>query len=182
MAWLARLLPLLLAGPARGFRPARLRRHQGPQSMAASTEGEAATKLVFVVAAAIFDGDEVLLATRLVGEKQFWEFPGGKVESGETPEGALRREIQEELGLDLGTLTPLTFASKSLGLGKHLLMPLFACSEWTGVPTLREGQSAFKFVSAESLEALEDGDVMPADVPMIPAVAQALRRMTPKQR
>ena len=189
MAWLARLLPLLLAGPAQGYHPAaRLQRHRGHQPMAASTasaegtKGEAsATKLVVVVAAAIFDGDEVLLATRNVDGRQLWEFPGGKVDAGETPEEALRREIAEELGLNIGELTPLTFASKSLGPGKYLLMPLFACSDWQGTPTPREGQAELKFVSADSLEALDACDLMPADVPMIPAVSAALRKR-PKRR
>jgi 8-oxo-dGTP diphosphatase len=152
--------------------------------MAAGVEGAApsATKLVFVVAAAIFDGDEVLLCTRNVDGRELWEFPGGKVEPGEDPEAALRREIAEELGLNLGALTPLTFASKSLGPGRHLLMPLFGCADWTGIPTLREGQSSLKFVNADALEALDASDLMPADVPMVPAVAAALRRLKPRQR
>ena len=94
-----------------------------------------------------------------------WEFPGGKVEAGETPEGALIRELQEELGIDTwaSCLAPLTFASHTYD-DFHLLMPLFACRKWDGTPQSREDQ-ALKWVRANELR---DYPMPAADVPLIP--------------
>lgn len=94
-----------------------------------------------------------------------WEFPGGKVEPGESPEVALIRELQEELGIDTweSCLAPLTFASHSYD-DFHLLMPLFACRKWKGTPMSREGQS-LKWVRPENLR---DFKMPPADIPLIP--------------
>ena len=94
-----------------------------------------------------------------------WEFPGGKVEPGETPESALIRELKEELGIDTweSCLAPLTFASHSYD-EFHLLMPLFACRKWEGIPTSQEGQ-AFKWVRGAELR---DYPMPPADIPLIP--------------
>ncbi|SLN21259.1 CTP pyrophosphohydrolase [Roseivivax jejudonensis] len=125
-------------------------------------------KTVLVSAVALIDVDgRVLLAQRPEGKSMagLWEFPGGKVEPGETPEAALIRELDEELGIGTwqSCLAPLTFASHSYA-DFHLLMPLFACRKWEGVPRSREGQ-ALKWVAARDLAAYP----MPeADVPLVP--------------
>ena len=101
--------------------------------------------VILVSAVALIDPDgRVLLAQRPVGKSMagLWEFPGGKVEPGETPEAALIRELQEELGIDTwaSCLAPLTFASHAYQTF-HLLMPLFACRKWQGIvqPPRRSG-------------------------------------------
>lgn len=123
---------------------------------------------VLVSAVAPIDPDgRVLLAQRPAGKSMagLWEFPGGKVETGETPEAALIRELQEELGIDTweSCLAPLTFASHSYD-NFHLLMPLFACRKWSGTPMPQEGQ-ALKWVRANNLR---DYPMPPADIPLIP--------------
>ncbi|WP_425100783.1 8-oxo-dGTP diphosphatase MutT [Tropicibacter sp. S64] len=125
-------------------------------------------KTVLVSAVALIDSDgRVLLAQRPEGKSLagLWEFPGGKVEPGETPEHALIRELQEELGIDTwaSCLAPLTFASHSYE-DFHLLMPLFACRKWTGIPQAREGQ-VLKWVAPKHLR---DYPMPPADIPLIP--------------
>ncbi|MDO7630082.1 MAG: (deoxy)nucleoside triphosphate pyrophosphohydrolase, partial [Loktanella sp.] len=111
-------------------------------------------KTLLVSAVALIDTDgRILLAQRPEGKSLagLWEFPGGKVEQGETPEIALIRELQEELGINTWTscLAPLTFASHSYD-DFHLLMPLFACRRWEGTPQPREGQ-VLKWVHAHDL-------------------------------
>ncbi|MFO7804149.1 MAG: 8-oxo-dGTP diphosphatase MutT [Paracoccaceae bacterium] len=125
-------------------------------------------KTVLVSAVALIDPDgRVLLAQRPEGKAMagMWEFPGGKVEPGETPEAALIRELQEELGIDTwaSCLAPLTFASHSYD-DFHLLMPLFACRKWNGTPQGKEGQ-ALKWAKANELRSYP---MPPADVPIIP--------------
>lgn len=125
-------------------------------------------KTVLVAAVALIDAEgRVLLAQRPEGKSMagLWEFPGGKVEPGETPEVALVRELQEELGIDTweSCLAPLTFASHSYE-DFHLLMPLFACRKWDGIVTAQEGQ---KLAWARANQ-LRDYEMPPADIPLIP--------------
>jgi len=127
-------------------------------------------KTLLVSAVALVDADgRVLLAQRPEGKSMagLWEFPGGKVEAGETPEVALIRELQEELGVDTwqSCLAPLTFASHAYE-GFHLLMPLFICRKWQGIPQPREGQ-VLKWVRPM---APRDYPMPPADIPLIPVL------------
>lgn len=125
-------------------------------------------KLVLVAAVALIDTDgRVLVAQRPEGKSMagLWEFPGGKIEPGESPESALIRELEEELGINTWSscLAPLTFASHSYA-DMHLLMPLFACRKWDGTPSPREGQ-ALRWCRVNELRDLP---MPPADAPLIP--------------
>ncbi|MEN8834325.1 MAG: 8-oxo-dGTP diphosphatase MutT [Pacificibacter sp.] len=125
-------------------------------------------KLVLVSAVALIDADgRVLLAQRPEGKSMagLWEFPGGKIEENETPEQALVRELHEELGIETwdSCLAPLTFASHSYD-NFHLLMPVFACRKWNGIPQAREGQT-LKWVRPNDLR---DYPMPEADIPLIP--------------
>ena len=122
---------------------------------------------VLVAAVALFDVDgRVLIAQRPAGKSMagVWEFPGGKVEPGETPERALIRELREELGIDTveSCLAPFTFASHAYE-EFHLLMPLYVCRKWTGTVTPMEGQ-AIKWVMPMRLG---DYPMPAADKPLI---------------
>ena len=124
--------------------------------------------ILLVAAAALVDADNrVLIAERPAGKSMagLWEFPGGKVHDGETPETALVRELKEELGIDvcLTCLAPLNFASHAYEKF-HLLMPLYLCRSWEGEITPREGQR-IKWVRASRLA---DYPMPPADLPLIP--------------
>lgn len=126
-----------------------------------------AKKLLLVVACALVDADgRVLLAQRPEGKALagLWEFPGGKVEPGETPEAALIRELREELGIEtqVACLAPLTFASHAYD-DFHLLMPLYVCRRYSGIPQPHDAQ-ALKWVRPAKLR---DYPMPPADEPLI---------------
>jgi 8-oxo-dGTP diphosphatase len=130
--------------------------------------------VVLVVAVALVDIDgRVLLARRPEGKPLagLWEFPGGKVRDGESPEAALIRELREELGIDTheSCLAPVTFASHRYE-SFHLLMPLYVCRRWQGMVTPREGQR-LQWVRAERLERYV---MPPADKPLIPVLKDLL--------
>lgn len=123
--------------------------------------------LLLVVACALVDPDgRVLVAQRPAGKQLagLWEFPGGKVEPGETPEETLIRELREELGIDTQSacLAPLTFASHGYD-DFHLLMPLYVCRKWDGIARPMEAQ-ALKWLRPRDLHSI---DMPPADLPLI---------------
>jgi len=135
---------------------------------------EGSKPILLVAACALVDADgRVLLAQRPEGKTLagLWEFPGGKVEAGETPEETLIRELEEELGITTKApcLAPLTFASHSYE-SFHLLMPLFICRRFEGFAHGREGQ-AIKWVRPQ---ALRDYPMPPADEPLIPFLRDLL--------
>ncbi|OWV87951.1 NTP pyrophosphohydrolase [Rhizobium sp. N122] len=135
---------------------------------------EAGRKILLVAACALIDADgRILLAQRPEGKSLagLWEFPGGKVEPGETPEETLVRELEEELGIKtkIACLAPLTFASHSYETF-HLLMPLYICRRYEGIPQGQEGQ-ALKWVRSQ---ALRDYPMPPADEPLIPMLQDLL--------
>ncbi len=130
--------------------------------------------IVLVSAVALLDADDrILIAQRPEGKSMagLWEFPGGKVEPGETPEAALIRELHEELGIDTwqSCLAPLTFASHSYP-DFHLLMPVFVCRKWQGIAIGREGQTLRWVRPAE----MRDLEMPPADLPLIPVLRDIL--------
>lgn len=132
------------------------------------------TKLLLVVAAALIDPDNHVLITRRPAGKPLaglWEFPGGKVHEGETPEAALVRELQEELGIEVceSCLAPFTFASHTYE-HFHLLMPLFLCRKWDGDIVPREGQE-IAWVRASRLGKYP---MPPADIPLVPMLRDLL--------
>ncbi|QND56880.1 (deoxy)nucleoside triphosphate pyrophosphohydrolase [Mesorhizobium huakuii] len=131
-------------------------------------------RLLLVAACALVDADgRVLLAQRPEGKQLagLWEFPGGKVEPGETPEQCIIRELHEEIGIEteIPCLAPLTFASHSYD-DFHLLMPLFVCRRFRGIAQPREGQ-VLKWVRPKQMR---DYPMPPADAPLIPFLIDLL--------
>ena len=133
-----------------------------------------AQNLLLVVACALIDADNrILLAQRPEGKSLagLWEFPGGKLEQGETPEQALIRELSEELSITVkqDCLSPLTFASHTYEKF-HLLMPLYICRRYQGIPRGAEGQN-LKWVKAADLNQYPMPD---ADKPLVPILKDLL--------
>jgi len=129
-------------------------------------------KIIHVVAAALVDGDgRVLLAQRPEGKSLagLWEFPGGKLEAGESPEAALARELDEELGITAPDLAPFTFVSFAYP-DFHLVMLLYWCRAWSGVPHGRDGQA----LRWETPAAMAGLPMPPADVPLVAALTAAM--------
>ncbi len=131
------------------------------------TTGADPLPLKLVAAVALIDADgRVLLARRPEGRELagLWEFPGGKLKENETPEAALVRELEEELGItvDPGCLAPFAFASHAYERF-HLLMPLYLCRKWEGMVTAREGQE----LAWVKPQKIDDYPMPPADVPLI---------------
>ncbi len=131
-------------------------------------------KIVLVAACALIDPDgRVLIAQRPAGKQMggLWEFPGGKMEPGESPERTLIRELGEELGITVQEpcLAPFSFASHSYA-DFHLLMPLYVCRRWEGTAQARE-HAALKWVWPKDLTAYP---MPPADVPLIPMLRDLL--------
>jgi 8-oxo-dGTP diphosphatase len=145
-----------------------------PSTATTARDPGRAVKLVLVAACALIDADgRVLIAQRPEGKPMagLWEFPGGKVEAGETPEATLTRELKEELGIDTSAscLAPLTFASHAYA-DFHLLMPLYVCRKWRGTPRAHEGQT-LKWVKPKEIRQFP----MPeADRPLVSALIELL--------
>lgn len=130
-------------------------------------------RVVHVVAAALVAPDDrILLAQRPPGKSLagLWEFPGGKLEPGESPEAALARELDEELGIIAGPLEPFTFVSHAY-VDFHLVMLFYWCRQWQGEPVGRDGQA----LCWEHPAAMAALPMPPADVPLVAALVAAMR-------
>lgn len=131
--------------------------------------------ILLVVAAALINPDGRVLVQQRSAHRSMpglWEFPGGKVEAGETPEHALARELGEELGvsLDAAALSPAAFASERLG-DRHLVLLLYTAREWAGEPQALDA-AALRWVTMDEMRGLA---MPPADVPLVEALDALLR-------
>ena len=120
------------------------------------------------------DAGRVLIAERPAHKPimpGYWEFPGGKLEDGETPEEALRREAQEELGIHLQELEPFTFISETRET-YHVIVYLFICRNWTGTLIAKEGQE----IVWENPEKLDQWKLLPANIPLLPMLVRTLSK------
>ena len=150
---------------------------QGPDkgcSNATKRKDSEGGTVLLVAAVAMIDADDRILMTKRPEGKHLagtWEFPGGKVREGETPEAALVREVQEELGVDIAEscLAPFTFASHAYD-DFHLLMPLYLCRIWLGIVQGREGQ-ALKWARVADMPDLP---MPPADEPLVAMIRDFL--------
>lgn len=138
------------------------------------------SSILLVVAAVIVDAQKrILLSERPYGKNMagYWEFPGGKVSRGETPEEALTRELQEELGIKVDplSLVPITFSSYNYRRF-HLLMPVYLCSQWSKDISPCEHQR-LSWVSLSDFENIEESGlkILPADLPLIEPVSRFIR-------
>ena len=139
------------------------------------TDDRSETTMMPVVAAALIDAaGRVLLQRRPPGKQMadLWEFPGGKIEPGESPEAALARELAEELAIrvDPAAMTPLTFASADLG-ARHLLLLLYVVRDWRGEPQALEA-TALQWTTPAAMRTLA---MPPADVPLVASLAHFLK-------
>lgn len=127
-------------------------------------------KVVYASAVALVDADKRVLIARRPKHKEimpdYWEFPGGKVEDGETPDDCIRREAEEEVGVKLGCFTPLTFISERRE-GYHVIVYLYICREWDGIPRGVEDQE-IKWIKPIDLAKVDD--FLPANKPLIPMI------------
>jgi 8-oxo-dGTP diphosphatase len=162
-----------LEAPARG-KPLQVEQRELSRTDWEAGRAARALPMLLVAAVALVDADgRVLLQQRPAGKEMagLWEFPGGKVHAGETPEAALIRELREELGIDTSEscLAPIGFASHAYPKF-HLLMPLFVCRVWRGQPVAHEGQALAWVRPAR----LADYPMPPADLPLVPLLQDLL--------
>ncbi|MBL4596284.1 MAG: 8-oxo-dGTP diphosphatase MutT [Robiginitomaculum sp.] len=133
-------------------------------------------KILLVVAGALVDADGRVLITQRPAGKQWagkWEFPGGKIHAGETPEAALVRELREELSIDPCESCLQSFAFSSVSYPDfHLLLALYVCRQWDGIVRAAEGQ-ALKWVKPDQLHHMQ---MPPADIPLAAEIRDRLRR------
>lgn len=124
--------------------------------------------IVQAVAGVLVDQDgRVLIDKRRKDQiyADYWEFPGGKIEQGESPEEAIKREVKEETGVSMGCMAPLSFISEDRD-EYHVIVLIYICREWEGIPQGLEGQET-KWVRPEQLK---DYELLPANVPLIPVI------------